>query len=182
MSRNYVYRKMYLDLRTIPSEMRAILLRNIGYKKKLTEIRDFNIEKDWAKLVFIMNKAFEDTPDFFDEDEGTLLSIESKKKFFEMKIFFAMKKNVEIGFIAILPKTDQYGKKKATISLLAVIPEFRRQKIGSILAICSYDWLINEGIYDLFALVGEDNIPSYNFMRSLGFKEYDREIIKGNSC
>ena len=182
MTRDYIYRIMHLNLKTIPSNLRSILERQIGYKKNLTEIRDSNMQKDWSKLIFIMNKAFEDTADFFDENEGLLRADESKEKFKEMKIFIAMKKHVEVGFIAILPTINENGSKKATISLMAVIPELRRQKIGTILAICSYDWLISEQIYDLYALVGEDNIASHEFMRALGFRECDREIIKGNKC
>ena len=173
---------MHLNLKTIPSSLESILERQVGYKKSLTAIRDFNIQKDWPKLVFIMNKAFEDTPDFFDENEGILRADESKESFSKMKIFIAIIKNIEVGFIAILPKINDDGSKKATISLMAVIPELRRQKIGTILAMYSYDWLIKEKIFDLYALVGEDNIASYHFMKTLGFKECDREIIQGNSC
>ena len=180
MTRNYIYRIMHLDLNTIPSNLRSILERQIGYKKNLTAIREFDLQKDWPKLIFIMNKAFKDSPDLFDENEGLLRADESKKQFSKMKVFMAMKKKVEIGFIAILPKNNIEGNKKATISLMAVIPEFHRQKIGTILAIYSYDWLIKEDIYHLYAKVGEDNIASYKFMKALGFKEVDREIIKGD--
>ncbi|MHA1786391.1 MAG: GNAT family N-acetyltransferase [Candidatus Helarchaeota archaeon] len=177
MSINYAYKIMYLDLRKIPTNLRTILMRKIGYKRKLTSVRECNIEKDWSKLIFIMNKAFQNTPDFFDENEGTLSVEESRDKFIRMKIFFAIKKNFEIGFIAISPKLKEDGSKKATISLMAIIPEFQRQKIGTILSIYSYDWLISENIYDLYAIVGENNFASYNFMRALGFKEIDKEII-----
>jgi len=173
---------MHLNLKTIPSNLRSILERQIGYKQNLTGVRECNLEKDWSKLVFIMNKAFKESPDFFDESEGLLRADESKKQFSKMKIFIAMIKNLEIGFITILPKRNASGNKEATISLMAVIPEFHRQKIGTILAVYSYDWLIKEGICDLYAKVGEDNVASYEFMKSLGFKEVDREVIRGDPC
>ena len=182
MTRNYIFRIMQLNLKTVPSNLRSILERQIGYKKSLTGIRECDLEKDWSKLIFIMNKAFKDSPDFFDESEGLLRADESKKQFSKMKIFIAMIKNLEVGFIAISPKRNASGNKEATISLMAVIPEFHRKKIGTILAIYSYDWLIKEGVYDLYAKVGEDNIASYEFMKSLGFKEINREVIKGNPC
>ena len=168
---------MHLDLNTIPPNLRSILERKIGYKRKLTAIKECDSKNDWNKLVFIMNKAFEDTRDLFDRDEGPLSPEAGKEKFENMKIFFALKSHFEIGFVAISTRKEANGKKNATISLMAVLPEFRRQGIGTILAMFCYDWLMTKEIDDLYALVGHNNKASYNFMQSLGFKKIKDEII-----
>ena len=63
------------------------------------------------------------------------------------------------------------------IAGLGIIPELQRKGLGTILGMASWDLFKKKGVKELRCKVYKDNKASYNFIRGLGFEEYDEDFV-----
>ncbi|MHA1670572.1 MAG: GNAT family N-acetyltransferase [Promethearchaeota archaeon] len=64
------------------------------------------------------------------------------------------------------------------IAGLGILPELQRNGLGTILGIASWDLFKKKGVKELRCKVYKDNITAYNFIRDLGFEEYDEDFVQ----
>ncbi|MHA1403536.1 MAG: GNAT family N-acetyltransferase [Candidatus Helarchaeota archaeon] len=164
----YVYYQMILDLDTIDQSLLPRLIKWLKGRDKVLKIREIH-DESLDKVTHVVNRAFLDAPDPYER----VMPDDFKELGEEYVIFIASMYGKDVGVLVILlNKMPHLGKKAATISLIAVIPERKFQGISTSMAIHAYKWLRSHDIRYVKCLVGKDNEPAYRFMTRLGFKKY----------
>ena len=64
------------------------------------------------------------------------------------------------------------------IAGLGVIPRFQGKGLGTVIGMASWDYFKKKGVKELICEVYIDNKVSYNFIKSLGFEDYDVKVYK----
>ena len=167
----YVYYKMYLDLRTISKSLVDVMTYKIQDQKSLIKFELFDREKHSDSLLHIYNRAFLVNPDPYQS-----MNKDDLKDLSDRVIFMARYLGKEVGFLW-LTIDEQDGKKIATVSIIAVLPERQRRGIATALAVHSYGYLKENEIYHLGCIVGEKNMEIQNFVKFIGFKKFGEEIL-----
>ena len=91
-------------------------------------------------------------------------------------MFVAKVFGIDAGFIVIYleGENDEFG----IIAGLGIIPRFQRKGIATALALAAWErFLLPNNVKELRCEVYNSNKPSYNFIKSLGFEEYDINVI-----
>jgi ribosomal protein S18 acetylase RimI-like enzyme len=98
----------------------------------------------------------------------------------QLDIFLIKLYGKEAGEISI-EMENRNGENVGIITSLAVLPEKRRMGLGSALALKAYEFLKHNNTNIVECKVGEENKPSYSFIKFIGFKKYDEEVVELNS-
>lgn len=165
----YVYAKMRLDLRNLRKEIIPILKKKIAPIEHLISFREYQEDKEI--FLHIYNRSFLVSPDPFRSVSMDDLD-DLKLDIFLIKLY-----GKETGEISIDTEVRD-GEKIGIITSLAVLPEKRRMGLGSALALRAYEFLKNNKINIIECKVGEENKPSYTFIKFIGFKKYDEEAVE----
>ena len=163
---------MYLDLRKISKSLVDVMTQKVQSQKSLIKFEMFDREKHSDALLNIYNRAFLVNPDPFqsmNKDDLNDLS--------DRIIIMARYLGKEVGFLW-LTVDEQDGKKLATVSIIAILPERQRRGIATALAVHSYEYLKENEIYHLGCIVGEKNKEIQNFVKFIGFKKFGEEILE----
>ena len=91
-------------------------------------------------------------------------------------VFVAKVFGIDAGFIVtyLEGENDEFG----IIAGLGIIPRFQRKGIATALALAAWErFLLPNNVKELRCEVYNSNKPSYNFIKSLGFEEYDINVI-----
>jgi len=161
------YIQMKLPLKNITPEYENEIKKKVENNVLNAKIRQAS-ENDLNTIIEIYNRSWLTSNEPF-----APLSYESIKILFddpEIVILIAKVYGIDAGFI-ILDIEGNYG----VIAGLAVIPRFQRKGLGKILGLAGWNYLKNKGIKELRCEVYPDNKVSYNFIKSLGFEEFDRK-------
>ncbi len=165
---------MYLDLKTVPESLVSLMRKKVENNslQNLISFRNFDKERDGESLLRIYNRAFLVNPDPFQRmEEKDLYDIEDRV------IFMARYAGKDVGFIWLTPEI-QDGKKIATISIIAVVPERQRRGIATAMALHAYEYLKENNINHLGCIVGEDNESIQRFTEFIGFKRFGRHTLE----
>ena len=161
------YIQMKLPLTNITPEYENEIKKKVENNVLNAKIRQAS-ENDLNTIIEIYNRSWLTSHEPF-----APLSYESIKILFDdpdIVILIAKVYGIDAGFI-ILDIEGNYG----VIAGLAVIPRFQRKGLGKILGLAGWNYLKNKGIKELRCEVYPDNKVSYNFIKSLGFEEFDRK-------
>ena len=91
-------------------------------------------------------------------------------------VFIAKVFGIDAGFIVTYLEGEDY--EIGIIAGLGIIPRFQRKGIASALAFAAWEqFLLPKNVKELRCEVYKSNLPSYNFIKSLGFEEYDINVI-----
>jgi ribosomal protein S18 acetylase RimI-like enzyme len=164
------YIQMKLPLKNITPEYENEIKKKVENNVLNAKIRQAS-ENDLNTIIEIYNRSWLTSNEPF-----APLSYESIKILFddpEIVILIAKVYGIDAGFIIldIEGKSKEYG----VIAGLAVIPRFQRKGLGKILGVAGWSYLKKKGIKELRCEVYPDNKISYNFIKSLGFEEFDRK-------
>ena len=91
-------------------------------------------------------------------------------------VFIAKVFGIDAGFIVVYleGENDEFG----IIAGLGIIPRFQRKGIATALALTAWEhFLLPNNVKELRIEVYKSNKPSLNFVDSLGFEEYDINVI-----
>ncbi|MFW9952438.1 MAG: GNAT family N-acetyltransferase, partial [Candidatus Thorarchaeota archaeon] len=129
---------------------------------------------DLDTVVFLHNRSWMTSSTPFSP-----ISHETIKKIFEYhdtKILIARVYGIDGGFVIL----DFEGKNKeiGIICGLGVLPRFQRKGLGTVLGIATWDYFKKRGVKELQCEVYKDNKVSFNFIKSLGFEQYDIKVYK----
>lgn len=164
--------QMRLPVSNITEEFENNLRDKISHKFIHAEIRQATGE-DIEDLISLHDRAWHSTPmpyrpltkekiyEILNEESAIFLiaKVEGKDSGFAL-IYFTSKDNL-VGVIAGL----------------GIIPELQRKGLGTILGMASWDLFKKKGVKELRCKVYKDNKVSYNFIRGLGFEEYDSDFV-----
>lgn len=166
---NYI--QMRLPVNKITSSFEETLQNKIKVKVKQAKIREA-VEDDINNLISIHDKAWHSTPMPYHPL--------SKDKLFEIikdpdiTILIAEVNSIDIGFI-ILYFTGE-NNIIGVIAGLGILPEYQHKGLGTFLGLVSWNYFKSKGVKELRCKVFKDNKISYNFIKELGFEEYDLDF------
>ena len=153
------------------------------FEKKIKEKVDKNIlqakireadSEDLKSVVALYNRSWmtSNTP-------YSPISVESMKIIFkapETKILIAKVYGSDGAFVILdfEGPNNQYG----IIAGLGVIPRFQRKGLGTVIGAAAWNYFKEKGVKELRCEVFKDNTVSYNFIKSIGFEEFNRITYK----
>ena len=137
------------------------------------KIREAN-EEDFESILNIYNKSWLTSREPFSP-----LTIESLKTIYgykDTKIFIARLFGIDAGFMIL--DIEGYQNEYGIITALAVLPRFQGKGLGKVMGVASWEYFKHKSVKELRCEVYFKNNVSYNFIKSLGFEEYDSKIYK----
>jgi mycothiol synthase len=173
------------------------LWANLQMSKRLIEIeeitskyliRSFLPGIDDEAFLKLNNKAFTDHPDQGGWSKSDL-EVRVNEEWFDEKGFFVCEdKGKLIGFCWTKihgahtyshegHEVDHGHEAIGEIYVLAVDPEYKDQGVGKDLTAAGLNYLKYQGLSSAMLYVGVENKAALNLYRSLGFSEFDRDVM-----
>ena len=172
-STGMTYIQMRLPVEKITEEFEERVRKKVEKNILRAKIREAS-KDDLESVAFLHNRSWMTSSTPFSP-----ISHETIKKIFEYhdtKILIAKVYGIDGGFVIL----DFEGKEKefGIICGLGVLPRFQRKGLGTVIGMAAWDFFKKRGVKELRCEVYKDNIVSYNFIKSLGFEEYDIKVYK----
>lgn len=167
------YIQMRLPIEKITPEFENKIKEKVEQNIIKAKIREAS-KNDLESVVTLHNRAWMTSNEPFSP-----LSLESLKSLFEypeIKILVAKVYGIDAGFVILdfEGPSNEYG----IIAGLGVLTRFQRKGLGTIIGMAAWNYFKKKGIKELRCEVYKDNKVSYNFIKSLGFEEFDTKIYK----
>jgi len=169
------YIQMKLPTKNITEEFEDKIKTKVEHNILKAKIRRAS-EEDLDSIISIYNKAWLTSNEPFAPLLHNNLKILYKDP--DIVIFLAKVYGVDAGFIIL--DIDGPKKEYGVIAGLGILPRFQRKGVGTILGLYAWKYFKEKGIKELRCEVYPGNLTSYNFINSLGFKEYDRKFYKSD--
>ena len=165
---------MHLDLTKVSKSIVSIMRKKVENNSlaNLIKIRPFEKERDGKSLLNIYNRAFLVNPDPFQRmGEKDLEDIDDRV------IFMARYVGKDVGFIWLTPEVQE-GRKIATLSIIAVLPDRQRRGIATMMTLHTYEYLKENEINHLGCIVGQDNVVIQRFVSFIGFRKFGEHVLE----
>jgi RimJ/RimL family protein N-acetyltransferase len=75
---------------------------------------------------------------------------------------------------------DFVGKNReiGEIGGMGILPRFQRKGLGTVIGMAAWNYFKSKGVQELRCEVFKGNTVSYQFIKSIGFKEYDKKTYR----
>ncbi|MFX0058986.1 MAG: GNAT family N-acetyltransferase [Candidatus Hodarchaeota archaeon] len=169
---NYKYIQMSLPVQDITRQFEASLTEKIENNIIHADVREAK-PVDLDSIIELHDKSWKSAPMPYHQ-----LNKEKILKLFddpEIKFLIAGVDSIDSGFIVLYFTGDK--NEIGVIAGLGVIPELQRKGLGTILGMAAWDYFKKRDVKELRCKIYKDNKISYNFVKNLGFREYEGEII-----
>lgn len=167
------YIQMRLPVEKITKDFEEVLRKKVEKNVLKAKIREAK-EQDLESVMYIHNRAWMTSNEPFSPID--LQSLRVIFNYPETTILIAKVYGNDAGF-AIL---DLEGEKEefGIICGLGVLPRFQNKGLGTVIGMSAWNYFKAKGVKELRCEVYRDNKVSYNFIKSLGFEQYDVKIYK----
>ncbi len=167
------YIQMKLPVASITPELENKLQEKVERNILKAKVREASKE-DLERVMLIHNRSWmvSNTP----FTPISLDSLEIIHEYPETIVLIAKVYGEDAGFVIL----DFEGENKeiGIIAGLGVLPRFQRKGLGTVLGMAAWRYFKEKGVKSLKCEVYKENTVSYNFIKSLGFKEYETKIYK----
>jgi ribosomal protein S18 acetylase RimI-like enzyme len=163
------YIQMKLAVDDITEEFEAKIKSKVKKNFLNAKIREAS-RGDLPNILRIHNRAWLTANEPFRPIE--LESLQKIYEYPETEILIAKVYGNDGGFILLDFEDDG---KIGIIAGLGVLPRFQRKGLGTVLGVAAWNYFKEKGVEELRCEVYKDNTASYSFIKSLGFKEYERK-------
>jgi len=167
------YIQMKLPVAKITPEFEEMLTEKVEHNILRAKIREAKIE-DLESVRALYNRSWmtSNTP----YSSITLNSLKTIYEYPETIILIARVYGSDAAFVIL----DYEGPKNefGIIVGLGVMPRFQRKGLGTVIGMAAWNYFKKKGVKELRCEVYKDNIVSYNFIKSIGFEEFDRKVYK----
>ena len=168
------YIQMKLPLEKITKEFEAELGEKVEKNILHAKIR-LASGTDLESIMYIYNRSWltSNTP-------FSRISVDSLKNIYdypETAILIAKVYGSDAAFIILdfEGPNNEYG----VIAGLGVLPRFQRKGLGTVIGMAAWNFFKEKkGVKELRCEVFTENLTSYNFIKSLGFEEFDKKTYK----
>lgn len=167
------YRQMSFPVSDITPEYENKLKEKVEHNFLHAKIREAT-EEDLPIVIEIYNKSWLTSHTPF-----SALEYDSLKKIYEYPdtiILIARVYGIDGAFVIL--DFEGQNKEFGVIAGLGVLPRFQRKGLGTIIGMAAWNYFKKAGVKELHCEVYVDNITSYNFIKSLGFKEGELKIYR----
>ena len=167
------YIQMKLLVSNITPEFEESLTKKVNGNILRAQIREAN-EEDLlsVKYLYVRSWLTSNTP-FRPIERETLKSI---WEYPETIILIAKVYGSDAGF-AILDCEGE-NQEIGVIAGMGIIPRFQRKGLGTVIGMAAWTYFKNKGVQELRCEVFTGNTVSYQFIKSIGFKEFDKKTYK----
>ena len=169
------YIQMKLPIKNITKEFEEKIRTKVNSNILKAKIRNAS-EEDLERIIEIYNKAWLTSNEPFAPLSHNTLKILFNDP--DIVIFIAKVYGFDAGFIIL--DLEGPNKEYGVIAGLGILPRFQRKGLGTVLGLYTWNSFKEKGIKELRCEVYPGNHTSYNFINSLGFKEYDRKYYKSD--
>ena len=167
------YIQMKLPVSDITPEFEENLKKKIKNNILKAKIREAK-EEDLPSVKYLYDRSWLTSKTPFSR-----ISINSLKSIWEYPetiILIAKVYGSDSGF-AIL-ECEGENREIGVIAGMGIIPRFQRKGLGTIIGMAAWNYFKSIEVQELRCEVFTGNTVSYQFIESIGFKEYDRKTYK----
>jgi len=167
------YIQMKLPVSDITSELEEKLTKKVKSNILRAKIREAN-EEDLPSVKYLYDRSWLTSKTPF-----SAISVSSLKTIWEYPetiILIAKVYGSDAGF-AILDCEGE-NQEIGVIAGMGIIPRFQRKGLGTVIGMAAWNYFKKKGIKELRCEVYKGNTVSYQFIKSIGFKEYDKKTYK----
>lgn len=165
------YIQMKLPVEKITPKFEEQIRKRVEKNILRAKIREAKIE-DLESVAHVYNRSWMTSCTPY-----SILTAESLKQIYdypETVILIANVYGTDAGFVIL--DFEGHDNEIGVIAGLGVIPRFQGKGLGTVLGMASWDYFKKKGVKELICEVYNDNKVSYNFIKSLGFEEYDTKV------
>ena len=166
------YIQMKLPIENITPEFEADLSKKVEKNILHAIIREAS-EIDLESIMYIYNRSWLTSNTPF--SRITVVSLKIIYDYPETVILIAKVYGSDAAFIILdfEGPNNEYG----VIAGLGVLPRFQRKGLGTVIGMAAWNFFKEKkGVKELRCEVFTENSTSYNFIKSLGFEEFDSKI------
>ena len=167
------YIQMKLPVSDITSEFEEKLTKKVKSNILRANIREA-IEEDLPSVKYLYDRSW-----LTSQTPFSAISVSSLKTIWEYPetiILIAKVYGSDAGF-AILDCEGE-NQEIGVIAGMGIIPRFQRKGLGTVIGMAAWNYFKKKGIKELRCEVYKGNTVSYQFIKSIGFKEYDKKTYK----
>ncbi len=167
------YIQMKLPVSDITSEFEEKLTKKVKSNILRAKIREA-IEEDLPSVKYLYDRSW-----LTSQTPFSAISVSSLKTIWEYPetiILIAKVYGSDAGF-AILDCEGE-NQEIGVIAGMGIIPRFQRKGLGTVIGMAAWNYFKKKGIKELRCEVYKGNTVSYQFIKSIGFKEYDIKTYK----
>ena len=167
------YIQMKLPVSDITSELEAKLSKKVKSNILRAKIREAN-EEDLPSVKYLYDRSW-----LTSQTPFSAISVTSLKTIWEYSetiILIAKVYGSDAGF-AILDCEGE-NQEIGVIAGMGIIPRFQRKGLGTVIGMAAWNYFKKKGIKELRCEVYKGNTVSFQFIKSIGFKEYDKKTYK----
>jgi ribosomal protein S18 acetylase RimI-like enzyme len=167
------YIQMRLPLENLTPDFIEELKDKVEHNIFHAKIREAKKE-DLEQIMQIYNRAWLTSHTPFSP-----ITVESIKTIFDYQdtiILVAKVYGIDGGFIIL--DLDGIDKEYGVIAGLGILPRFQRKGLGTVLGMAAWNYFKQKNIKELRCEVYVDNKASYNFIKSLGFEEFETKTYR----
>ena len=167
------YIQLKLLVSKITPEFEEMLTKKVKNNFFRAKIREAN-EEDLPSVKYLYDRAWLTSSTPF-----SAISISSLKTIWEYPetiILIAKVYGSDAGF-AILDFEGE-NREIGVIAGMGILPRFQRKGLGTVIGMAAWNYFKNKGVQELRCEVYKGNTVSYQFIKSIGFKEYDKKTYR----
>ena len=167
------YIQMKLPVSDITSEFEEKLTKKVKSNILKAKIREAN-EEDLPSIKYLYDRSW-----LTSQTPFSAISVSSLKTIWEYPetiILIAKVYGSDAGF-AILDCEGE-NQEIGVIAGMGIIPRFQRKGLGTVIGMAAWNYFKKKGIKELRCEVYKGNTVSYQFIKSIGFKEYGKKTYK----
>jgi len=167
------YIQMKLPVSNITLEFEEMLTKKVKDNFFRAKIREAN-EEDLPGVKYLYDRSW-----LTSQTPFSAISVSSLKTIWEDPetiILIAKVYGSDAGF-AILDFEGE-NREIGVIAGMGILPRFQRKGLGTVIGMAAWNYFKNKGVKELRCEVYKGNTVSYQFIKSIGFKEYDKKTYK----
>ncbi len=165
------YIQMKLPIKKITPEFEKDLSEKVEHNILHAKVREAS-EDDLQNVMYLYSRAWMTSHTQF--SPITIDSLKNIYNYHDTVILIAKVYDSDVGFIILdfEGPNNQYG----IIAGLGVIPRFQRKGLGTTLGMAALNYFKQKGVKELRCEVYIENEISSNFIKSMGFEEYETKV------
>ena len=167
------YIQMKLLVSNITPEFEESLTKKVKDNILRAKIREAN-EEDLLSVKYLYDRSW-----LTSQTPFSAISVSSLKTIWEYPetiIIIAKVYGSDAGF-AILDCEGE-NQEIGVIAGMGIIPRFQRKGLGTVIGMAAWTYFKTKGVKELRCEVFTGNTVSYQFIKSIGFKEFDKKTYK----
>lgn len=167
------YIQMKLPVNQITPELENKLQKKVEHNILKAKVREASRE-DLENVMHIHNRSWmvSNTP----FRPINIDSLEIIHEYPETIILLAKVYGEDAGFVIL--DFEGSNKEIGVIAGLGVLPRYQRKGLGTVLGMAAWRKFKEKGVKELKCEVYKENTVSYEFIKSLGFEEYETKVYK----